>query len=245
MLSKAKIKYIQSLKHSKSRTENNAFVIEGEKIVEEWLTTGSGVELVVCTNTWAEKNKIIVNKLPSNGFFVVEDHVLNSLSFLQTPNQVLAVVTIPLVQEPKCVGNWVIALDTIQDPGNMGTIIRIADWFGVKDIVCSVGCVDVYNHKVIQAAMGSHLRVNVCEKDLVSYLPSQNVPVFVAALGGENAYGIQFPDAGILVIGNESNGVSMGVKSIAHHCVTIPKKGGAESLNAAVSAGIFCALINR
>jgi TrmH family RNA methyltransferase len=155
----------------------------------------------------------------------------------------LVVATIP--EEPAIVDNvpWYIALDGIQDPGNMGTIIRIADWFGITDLVCSPGCVDVYNPKVVQSAMGGHLRVRIHHRDLVDFLPALNLPLYAAVLGGTDVYEVGRPESGVLVIGNESRGVSPEVVDLATHRLTIPRKGGAESLNAGVSAGILCALM--
>jgi TrmH family RNA methyltransferase len=138
---------------------------------------------------------------------------------------------------------WCLALDDVQDPGNMGTIIRIADWFGIKHIACSPGCVDVYNPKVVQSAMGSHLRVQVHETELGDFIKGLGLPVFAATLHGENVYQLPKPGYGILLLGNESKGVSEELINIATRKVTIPGKGGAESLNVAVSAGILCALL--
>ena len=156
---------------------------------------------------------------------------------------VLLVVSLPAAIELRDF-KWCLALDDIQDPGNMGTIIRIADWFGWEQIVCSPGCVDIYNPKVVQAAMGGHLRVNIITEDLATYLPKVNKPVFAAALNGENIYDIPKQQEGVLIIGNESKGISDPIMQLANKKVTIPRLGGAESLNAGVSAGILCALLS-
>jgi TrmH family RNA methyltransferase len=139
--------------------------------------------------------------------------------------------------------DWYLALDDIQDPGNMGTIIRIADWFGIHHVVCSPGCVDGYNPKVVQSAMGAHLRVNLYQAPLVPFLSAVQVPKIAAVLKGENIYTVNRMEAGVLIIGNESKGISESVVAMATRQVTIPGKGGAESLNAGVSAGILCALL--
>lgn len=136
---------------------------------------------------------------------------------------------------------WILALDGIQDPGNMGTIIRVADWFGIGHIAVAPTCVDVYNPKVVQAAMGGHLRVAIHTADLTTLIQNSRMPVLAAALDGESIYTLNKPEYGILVIGNESKGISAEIMNLATHKITIPRIGGAESLNAAVSAGIICA----
>ena len=135
-------------------------------------------------------------------------------------------------------------MDGIQDPGNMGSIIRISDWFGIKNIVCSPDCVDVYNPKVIQAAMGSHLRVDFFEESLSDYLQMIKIPSFAAVLDGKTVYEMKRMDKAVLLIGNEGKGISEQLISMATHKVTIPSSGGAESLNAAISTGILCALLH-
>jgi TrmH family RNA methyltransferase len=174
---------------------------------------------------------------------IVKESELATLSSLQTPNNVLLVVPAPEKKTVPVLNEWYIALDDLQDPGNMGTIIRIADWFGIRNIVCSPGCVDVYNPKVVQSAMGGHLRVDIYEADLIDFLSANTLPKIAATLGGSNVYEMERLDAGVLIIGNESKGISGKVAAMATKQVTIPRKGGAESLNAGVSAGILCALL--
>ncbi len=212
-------------------------------MAHEWLSSPGHVDMIVATAEWGEQNRNLVSAHPEAELHVVRDFELAALSSLQTPNQVLLVVpkrdkkTIPILKE------WYIALDDIQDPGNMGTIIRIADWFGIGHIVCSEGCVDVYNPKVVQSAMGGHLRVNIYEGELLPFITSCKLPAIAATLDGENVYGVKRLDAGVLIIGNESKGVSSEIAAVAGKKVMIPRKGGAESLNAGVSAGILCALL--
>jgi TrmH family RNA methyltransferase len=143
---------------------------------------------------------------------------------------------------PKETG-WIIALDTIQDPGNMGTILRIADWFGINTIICSPQCVDIYNHKVIQSGMGAHLRVAVEYKELDTFFKTNHLPVYAALLNGENLFHVKSKQAGIILIGNESKGIAPELLPFASHPITIPRIGGAESLNAGVATGIIAAYL--
>ena len=174
---------------------------------------------------------------------IVKKTELEGLSSLQTPNEVMLVLPVPQRGNIPLLKEWYLALDDIQDPGNMGTIIRIADWFGISNIVCSPGCVEVYNPKVVQSAMGGHLRVGIHESNLVPFLESISLPKIAATLDGVSVYGLERMEAGVLIIGNESKGISKTVSDAATRRVTIPRKGGAESLNAGVSTGILCALL--
>ncbi len=243
MLSKTQNKYIRSLTLQKNRNEHKVFIAEGAKIAEEWLRSNARIQKIVATSLWTDANMELIGKHIEAELHIVTEAELLSISSLSTPNQVLLVVhrneekTIPIMTE------WCLALDNIQDPGNMGTIIRIADWFGINHVVCGEGCVDVYNPKVVQSAMGGHLRVNMYETDLAQFLETSKIPVIAATLDGENVYKTTKPAAGILVIGNESKGVSEKIMATATQKVMIPRRGGAESLNAGVSAGILCALL--
>lgn len=243
MLSKAQNKYIRSLTQQKFRNEYKVFVAEGEKIAGEWLQADVPVSMIVATHEWVDRNMKLVAKHRESELHIVKDHELSTLSSLQTPNQVLLVVPMPATKPVPVVNDWYLALDDIQDPGNMGTLIRIADWFGIQNVLCGPGCVDVYNPKVVQSAMGGHLRVNLFVAALQPFLSSVNLPVIAATLDGENVYGMDRMNAGVLIIGNESKGVSASVAATATKKVMIPRRGGAESLNAAVSAGILCALL--
>lgn len=243
MLSKAQNKYIRSLTQQKFRNENKVFIAEGAKIAYEWLAASMPIQMIVATEDWVAQHTALIAKHDEARLFIVKDHELVALSAMQTPNQVILVVPMPEKNNIPDAAQWYIALDDIQDPGNMGTIIRVADWFGIQDIVCSQGCVDVYNPKVVQSAMGGHLRVNLHEADLAEFLLSANVPKIAATLDGTNVYRQQRMEAGVLIIGNESKGVSERVAALATQKVVIPRKGGAESLNAGVSAGILCALL--
>ncbi len=243
MLTRAQNKHIRSLTLQKFRNENKEFIVEGEKMALEWLSFNKPIRMIVGTKEWVDLHDKAIEQHPEAQLHVVKARELSALSGMQTPNGVLLVVPMP---EPEVVPSspeWYLALDDIQDPGNMGTIIRIADWFGIRHVVCSPGCVDIYNPKVVQSAMGGHLRVNVYESDLETFLSQSELPKYAATLDGENIYEMERQSAGILVIGNESRGVSGIIQSLATKKVTIPRKGGAESLNAGVSTGILCALL--
>jgi TrmH family RNA methyltransferase len=243
MLSKAQNKYIRSLTQHKYRNEYTVFIAEGDKIAAEWLATPQPVQMIVALPSWAEVHSDLIQRHPEAEVYIVKEHELESVSALQTPNKVLLVVPIPTPEKPVLKKEWCLVLDEIQDPGNMGTIIRIADWFGIKHIICSEGCVDVYNPKVVQAAMGSHLRVKFHTADLSGFIAEQSLPVYAAALDGKNVYELKTPAPGIIIIGNESKGISSTLLAQAKTKITIPRIGAAESLNAAVSAGIICALM--
>lgn len=244
MFTKAQNKYIRSLTQQKYRKEYNVFVAEGVKIVNEWLNTDADIQMIVATADWAGANQALIDRHPAASLSIIDERELEALSSLKTANQVLLVAGRPEIYDGSGIEKeWCIALDHISDPGNMGTIIRIADWFGIKHVVCSPQCVDVYNPKVIQSAMGSHLRVKIHSCELADFISGTDLPVLAATLNGDDVYRISAPDAGILLIGNESFGVSQNLLNMATTKVTIPSSGGAESLNAAVSTGILCALL--
>ncbi len=238
MLSKNEIKYIQSLAHKKNRDEAGVFIAEGVKIVNEMLhDIPERVVRLFATEVFTRSH------LPAdtgNKLTIISQAELERISQLQTPNQVLAIAkqAAPAVLSGS-INNWVLALDAIRDPGNMGTIIRLADWFGIKTILLSPDCTDVYNSKTVQSSMGSLWRINFYEVDLVHFLKDQPVPVVAATLHGENLATFQFPPVGILVIGNESEGISEGVLACVSDKITIPRIGHSESLNAAMAAGIL------
>jgi RNA methyltransferase, TrmH family len=243
MLSKAQSKHIRSLTHQKFRSELGLFVAEGHKVAAEWLDSTSPVHTIICTENWAAANEAKIAAHPEAEVHRVKEHELAALSSLHTPNQVLLVLPFPAAKSIPTTGGWYIALDDLQDPGNLGTIIRIADWYGIQHIICSPGSVDAYNPKVVQSAMGGHLRVNIYTAALTEILPKLDIPKYAATLNGTNVYDVATGAMGVLIIGNESKGISEAVAALATQQVTIPRKGGAESLNAGVSAGILCALL--
>lgn len=244
MLSKAQSKHIRSLTQQKFRNEYRQFIAEGNKIAAEWLNSDQKIIKVIATKAWISENSSLIAKHPEAEIIEVTEQELNVITTLQTPNNVILVVAFPKsLPVPASANKWYLALDSIQDPGNMGTLLRIADWYGIDHVLCNDLCVDIYNPKVVQSAMGAHLRVAVHYVDLPATLAQLKMPIYAAVLGGNNVHDCQRSDCGILVIGNESKGVSDAVAALASHSVTIPRKGGAESLNAAVSAGILCALL--
>lgn len=244
MLSKTQSKYIHSLELQKFRQEHNAFVTEGDKIAREWLESDARIQLIIALPEWAQTHEAIINKHQEAVLIIVTEQELKSVSTLQTPNQVLLIVHKDVIKtKADHIDSWCLALDAIRDPGNMGTLLRIADWFGIKHVACSTDCVDIYNPKVVQAGMGAHLRLNIFETDLAAFIAQSPLPSIAATLHGENIYQFNKPAKGILIIGNESKGVNDTLLKLVQHQVTIPRIGGAESLNAGVSAGILCALL--
>ncbi len=188
-------------------------------------------------------------KLPANiNLFEVKNAELDKISTLQTPQGFLALVHIPKNKEldqKELKNQFTLVLDGVQDPGNMGTIIRTADWFGFKNIICSVDSVEIFNPKTVQATMGSLARVNIFEADLPVLLTDNTLPVFGALLDGESIYKTQWGSEGLVILGNEGKGISPEVIKKINKPVTIPRIGEAESLNVAVSAAIFCAELVR
>ncbi len=234
MLTKNELKYIQSLRHKRQRDADGLFIAEGPKLAEEVINSPF-VKHVYAVKSWLQK---ITNVgAPATEISEIE---LSRISNLQTPNEVVVVAEQPAITgEPMLKGRLTIVLDGIQDPGNLGTIIRIADWFGIDQIICSSDCADVYNPKVVQSTMGSILRVVCRYTDFeLLQIPSE-IPVYGALLNGKNVYSVAKAAEGLLVIGNESKGIREPMLSKITHPVTIPKIGKAESLNAAVAAGII------
>ncbi|MEZ5015855.1 MAG: RNA methyltransferase [Flavipsychrobacter sp.] len=246
MLTKAQSKYIRALSQQKYRKECNQFVAEGDKIAKEWLKSTQAIDMVVVTESWYFEHAELVQQHNEAELIIVKEHELAAMSSLSTAKDILLV----LPQKPKkldlkTLKGWSIALDRLQDPGNMGTIMRIADWFGIDNIVASPDCVDIYNPKVVQSAMGAHIRVNVYTEELSSFLDNVNRPIYAAVLNGENIHTVEKKGEGVILIGNESKGLDSVLIEKATHKITIPKLGGAESLNAGVSAGIVCALLTQ
>jgi len=238
MLSKNQVKYIQSLGHKKCRDEEDAFIAEGPKIVKELLFTKNCViNHIYALKDWIDSTEI------KQGLKVTEITFdeLEKISQLKTPNHVLVIASkLKWHGEPKIKDTVSLALDTIQDPGNMGTIIRLADWFGVNQITCSMDCVDQYNPKVVQSTMGSIARVRIDYVDLESWLQkNSNVYTYAAGLKGKDISKMEKLKEGIIVIGNESKGIRKEILNNINNLITIPGKGNAESLNAAVATGII------
>ena len=239
MISKSDVKYIQSLAHKKFREEEGVFVIEGVKMVEELIAEfPKEIVQLYATQQWADENKVIKPlKIPIT---IVDEKELLRISQLKTPNQVVATVKIPQQKIEKGSLGFTVVLDQIQDPGNLGTIIRTCDWFGVQSIVCSLDTVDAYNPKTVQSAKGSLLRMNIQYADLITYLSSKKgVAIYAAALNGNSIYEIEVKEPSIIIVGNEASGISKEVMVLANQTITIPKIGKAESLNAGIATAII------
>ncbi|MCX6201954.1 MAG: RNA methyltransferase [Bacteroidetes bacterium] len=223
----------------KVRLETGCFIAEGVKLVGEMIAAGYPLKAVYALDSWESPDATLeVTR--------IEAFELEKMSMLQTPNQVLAVAMMPQKKETlNLAGPLTIVLDGIQDPGNMGTIIRTADWFGITQIVASEDTVDVYNPKVIGATMGSFMRVSVTYKNLADWMPTIKLPVYGALLEGENVFTIKTPQKGLLVIWSEGKGIRENILDFITHPVTIPKIGEAESLNAGIAAGIIVAQLTR
>ncbi len=239
MLAKSKVKYIQSLGQKKHRDEERCFIAEGPKLVEELLSSKNAViREILGVADWINEKRQLLNDV---AFLQVQEHELEKISQLTTPNKVLAIVEqFDDGEAGDIKAKIILALETIQDPGNLGTIIRIADWFGVEQIVCSMDCADRNNPKVVQATMGSIARVKMIYTDLKPWLETQKSKhIYATTLGGENISAMEKIKEGIILIGNESKGISNEILQVANTTITIPKKGNAESLNAAVATGII------
>lgn len=224
MLTASQIRQIRSLKDKKGREQEGLFVVEGEKMVEEAIGSGFNVRAIYRENQ-------------------IGRAVMDRISLCSTPSPVLALVEIPRREALPSPNGLCLALDSVRDPGNLGTIVRIADWFGVSRVYCSFDCVDLYNPKVVQASMGSIFRVELHYTDLVALCRSchkLSVPVFGTLLDGDDIYAAALPKSGLVVMGNESRGISAGVRGEIDRGLRIPSFGasGAESLNVAVATAV-------
>jgi TrmH family RNA methyltransferase len=238
MLSKSQIKLITSLKQKKYRQQYGFFVVEGVKTIRELLQSNLELQKLYATASF---------NIDAKDEVIISDSDLKRISFLTTPNKALAIFKIP---ESKPIDNsgLIVALDSIRDPGNLGTIIRLCDWFGVKELICSKETVDCFNPKVIQATMGSITRVNVSYMNLVPFLRGIETSVFGAFMEGENVYHKTLPTTGVLVMGNEANGVSKEVEAVITEKMSIPRFGdlqATESLNVATATAILLSEFSR
>ena len=234
MLSKNQVKLIQKLHHKKYRNELNLFIVEGKKSINEFLQAGYTPQLLIATEAFT-------TNVPQHLITPVTKDELRKVSALQNPDEGLAVF-----QQPKHKGilqeGVIVALDNVQDPGNLGTIIRLCDWFGVETLLCNTQTVDCYNPKVVQASMGSLPRVAVHYLDLAAFLTTTALPVYTMDLEGENLYTATFPKDCILILGNEANGISAEVRALSNEVITIPrfsKHQRTESLNVAMAGAII------
>ena len=247
MLSKNKIKYIRSLELKKNRKEEQVFVAEGHKLVGD-LLGHFPCRLLVATRTWLDRNP----NVRAEEIIEVTPDELTRASLQKTPQEVLAVFDQPVYEMDASVVSkeLCLALDDVQDPGNLGTIIRLADWFGIEHIFCSQGTVDVYNPKTIQATMGALARVKLHYCHLPSLIASVGkAPVYGTFLDGENMYGKELSSHGLIVMGNEGNGISDEVGKLVNERLYIPnyppQRETSESLNVAIATSVICAEFRR
>lgn len=236
MISKNEAKYIQSLFQKKQRDISGLFIAEGVKLANELMQSQIAIDHIYATEDWEPINPCTI---PIQR---VTDTELKKISGLQTPNKVLVVAKMPnYTFERIPAGTFSLVLDGIQDPGNLGTLIRIADWFGIENIIASEDTVDSFNPKVVQATMGSITRVKVMYTHISQALANTDITSFGALLEGKSMHSYQPVKEGVLVIGNESKGIRKEVADHIEHTIHIPRRGQAESLNAAVAAGILIA----
>ncbi|HET6556884.1 MAG TPA: RNA methyltransferase [Prolixibacteraceae bacterium] len=252
MLSKNKIKLIQSLNQKKYRDELGVFLVEGNKMVEEALRSDFRIQLLACTSEYAYLHPEINSR--SDEVIITDKDLIQKASLLQNPQDALAIVTKPENTSPEInlQIELCLALDFIQDPGNLGTILRMADWFGIGHVVCSENTVDVFNPKVVQASMGSIFRVKTYVRALISFLKTSaenKVPVYGTFLEGQNIYEQSLSHNGVIVLGNEGNGISVETGKLVTHKLLIPTfsihENKPESLNVAIAAAICCSEFRR
>jgi len=239
-ISKNQLKLITSLSQKKYRQKHDLFIAEGVKVLNELLNSTIEIETLFCTDDFEatiSEEKVVR----------ISETELKKVSTLKSPNKALGIFKIP---KEKTVQNsgLTIALDAINDPGNLGTIIRLCDWFGITQLVCSKDTVDCYNQKVVQASMGSLTRVSIHYTDLENYITKSNLDTFIADMDGENVYKTKLPKEGILIMGNEANGVSKEIKSLLQYKISIPRFGETqetESLNVATATAILLSEFKR
>lgn len=245
MLSKSQISFIKSLHQKKYRKEHGLFLVEGIKSIKEFFQSSYKIHSIFYNSEQAN----LLPKLPANiNLFEVNNVELGKISTLQTPQGFLAVVQLPetkTINQTALINKFTLVLDGVQDPGNLGTIIRTADWFGFDKIICSEDTVEAYNPKTVQATMGSLARVKIYYENLVLLMDKCEIPIFGALLNGESIYKTNWGKEGLIILGNEGKGISEELIKKVNKPVTIPRFGEAESLNVAVSAAIFCSEIVR
>ena len=245
MLSKARLKYIKSLQVKKYRQSEQRFVVEGAKSVLELLASDFNTETVIATQEFMEHNALVVSGF--SGELIEENETtLASMGEFKTNNSALAIARIkPNLSLEVKRDEFALMLDDIRDPGNLGTIIRTADWYGISKIIASSDTTEFYNPKVIHASMGSFTRVQVYYTELAGFLGSVTVPILGAFMNGEDVHELDFGTGGIIVIGNEAQGISSAVEKLVTRRITVPRFGKAESLNAAVATAVICDNIRR
>ncbi len=262
MITKNDIKFIQSLKQTKSRKENKMFLVEGNKLVDELLSSNFKVEKILVTDLWLEKFPEMTSRLPF--YDIISQKQMEQISCMVTAPGILATAHTPYynISPADAENEFIIALDGINDPGNLGTIIRTADWFGIKKIVCSRDCADAWQAKTIQSTMGSIFRIEIMETDLKEFLLKtqrhsdsatlrlcdSKTPIYGALMEGENIFTKKIEKKnGVIIIGSESHGIRQDILPLVTSPIHIPRAKGSktESLNASVAAAIILATINN
>lgn len=241
MISKNQLKLLRALSQKKQRKAHGLFLVQGEKNVLELLNSNLNVEHIFATVEFLAQHQQALATFPCTAASLDE---LTKASTLVSNNAAIAVVTIPQLDIPKAEG-LMIALDGVSDPGNLGTIIRVADWYGIQHIIASTDCADPYNPKTISATMGSFARVQVSLVDLPSYLAQSSLPIYGAFLEGQSVHNTEFAPQGIVLMGSESHGVRESAAQFVTDKITIPAFGQAESLNVAMATGIILDNIRR
>lgn len=240
MLSKSEIKELKCLHQKKYREALQRFLVEGDKLVREAIAAGVAIREIYALSDWdglelAQDRGIEVR--------AVNQKQLDQICELRNPNMAAALISMPKTQVQNDIpATWQIYLDRVRDPGNLGTILRIADWYGIEEVICSPDTVETYNQKVVQSSMGAIFRVSVremSEDDLIKSAQSAKIDLFAATMEGQSIHSIEAPRKGVLLMGNEANGLSDKLLRAAKHHIKIPGKGAAESLNVGVATGIL------
>lgn len=239
-ISKNQLKRLTSLSQKKYRQKYKLFIAEGIKVVQELLDSSFEIETLFCVDDFS-------TAVSADKIVRISEADLKKISNLKTPNKVVGVFKIP-DEIPLQKEGLILALDDVNDPGNLGTIIRLCDWFGITQLICSTKTVDCYNAKVVQASMGSLTRISIHYLDVLAYVSETKLPTFIADMEGENVYKIQLPKEGILIMGNEANGISEPIKSCIENKLSIPRFGKTqetESLNVATATAILLSEFKR
>lgn len=238
-LSKQKQKYILSLHNKKYRKKFGQFLVEGKKSIQELMKSDLDVEGVYLSQEES------ISAFQGKPVFKAEESDIQKVSFLKTNTYGVAIVNAPAAQSTEKLNDWVILLDDVRDPGNLGTIIRLAHWYGVKRIICSEGTVDYQNPKTIASSMGSFAHVSISYMNLKNTIAQNDLPVYAASMEGEPVHHAAFESKGILLMGSESHGISSELQELVSKIIGIPSFGSAESLNVAVATGIMLDNIRR
>jgi len=244
MITKREAKLIKSLQLKKFRSQEGVFVVEGEKNVFELLNSSLEIIKVFGSENFINKHAALLES-ENTTVESSKGSEISTISFLKTNNNALALAKIPINTPMEFDNDYVLAFENLQDPGNLGTIIRTADWYGFKNIICSQDSVDCFNPKVIAATMGSFARIKVHYVDLKAFIQNQNLPVYGALLSGKNIHQTSFKEKGILLFGNESKGISDSLKTCISEEILIPAFGQAESLNVSMATVVFCDNLRR